>query len=389
MCTPSGEEGANRHRQIHENDNAAWHSACSVYHRLTPPQPPPANHDPTAGILRILTLLGLTALALLLTWQLTAPFLSPFTWALALAVAFSPVQKRLARRMSPSLAAFLVLTLAILIIAIPITALSRQLFQESLRAQSLLQNFYQSGAWSEMASDHKWVGKAFVWADKQLDLTDLLQRLAATFASSVGPVVATSLAVISQAGTAILTLFFFLRDEDQIVATMRRMLPLHAWETDLLFGRIASAVQSAVYGRLLIGLLQGALGGVIFAIVGLPAPVFWGAVMSILSTIPVLGAFVVWIPAAIFLATTGHGVQALIVSAWGFVIIHPTDNLLYPILVGARLGLHPMVLFVAFVGGLVAFGPSGLILGPCIIAFAAGIAEVWQARNSPSILTNS
>ena len=337
--------------------------------------------------MRILALLGLTALALLLTWQVAAPFLSPFTWALALAVAFSPVQRRLACHMSSSFAALIVVTLAVLIIAIPITALSRQLFQESVRAQTILQNFYQSGAWTEMASDHKEIGRAFVWADQQLDLTDILQRLAATFASSVGPVVATSLAVISQSGTAILTLFFFLRDEDLILATMRRILPLHGRETDLLFGQIASAVQTAVYGRLLIGLLQGALGGIIFAIVGLPAPVFWGAVMSILSTIPVLGAFVVWIPAAIFLATTGHAAQALIVSIWGFLIIHPADNLLYPILVGARLGLHPMVLFVAFVGGLITFGPSGLILGPCIIAFAVGIVEVWQSRNRPTVWT--
>jgi len=128
--------------------------------------------------------------------------------------------------------------------------------------------------------------------------------------------------------------------------------------------------------------VQGFLGGVIFAAVGLPAPVLWGAVMSFFSTLPVLGAFVVWVPGCAFLLANGQWIRALIVLVWGLAIIHPADNILYPALVGARLGLHPLVLFVAFVGGLIAFGPSGLILGPCIVAFAAGMAEVWQARSA-------
>jgi predicted PurR-regulated permease PerM len=104
--------------------------------------------------------------------------------------------------------------------------------------------------------------------------------------------------------------------------------------------------------------------------------------MSLLSTLPVFGAFMVWMPTGAFLFATGHWVRALIVGVWGFAIIHPADNLLYPVLVGARMGLHSLVLFVAFLGGLIAFGPAGLILGPCIIAFAVGLADVWQTRAS-------
>jgi predicted PurR-regulated permease PerM len=102
--------------------------------------------------------------------------------------------------------------------------------------------------------------------------------------------------------------------------------------------------------------------------------------MSFLSILPVLGAFVVWAPAAAFLLIGGHWIRALIVLAWGLAVIHPVDNILYPVLVGARLGMHSLVLFVAFVGGLIAFGPAGLILGPCIVAAAGSLAEVWEAR---------
>ena len=277
-------------------------------------------------------------------------------------------------------ATLLTMTFVIVVIAVPVTFVSRQLLQESLKAQTLLQRSFQTDGWRNAIAAHRWVGPIWAWADQQLDLSQIAQELAGAIAHSIAPAVARSVGVISQAGAALLAFFFFLRDQEIVLATIRRMLPLEATETDLLLSRVASAIQTAIYGRLFIGFLQGMLGGAIFALVGLPAPVFWGAVMSLLSTLPVVGAFIVWVPAGAFLLIEGHSIRALIVLVWGVAVIHPVDNLLYPVLVGARLGLHPLVLFVAFVGGLIALGPSGLILGPCILAFALGVAEVWKSR---------
>jgi predicted PurR-regulated permease PerM len=189
-----------------------------------------------------------------------------------------------------------------------------------------------------------------------------------------------SISAVSQAGTAVLAFFFFVRDEETILAAIAGLMPLSRAETGRLLARVAEAVRTAIYGRVLVGLAQGFLGGVIFAVVGLPAPVFWGAVMSFLSMLPMLGAFIVWVPAAVYLAAMGDWVRALIVTGWGVAVIHPADNLLYPMIAGQRMGMHTLVLFVAFVGGLIAFGPAGLILGPCIVAFAAALADVWRER---------
>jgi predicted PurR-regulated permease PerM len=339
------------------------------------------HQDTTVRVLRPLVLTALTALAIYLCWKLAAPFLNAFTWALTLAVACDPLRKWLFARLPRLPATLLIMTVVIFVVALPVTLLSRQLLLESVRAQTLLQKSLQSEDWRAAIAAHKWLGQTWVWADQQLDLSQMTQQLASAIARSIAPAVARSVGVISQAGAALLAFFFFLRDKEIAVAAIRRMLPLADSETDVLFTRISSAVQSAIYGRLFIGFLQGCLGGVIFALVGLPAPVFWGAVMSLLSTLPVLGAFVVWVPAGAFLLADGHWLRALIVLVWGLAVIHPIDNLLYPALVGARLGLHPLVLFVAFVGGLIALGPSGLILGPCIVAFAVGITEVWKSRS--------
>lgn len=340
----------------------------------------PAHQDSTAALLRVLVLTGLTAAAIYLCWKLAAPFVDAFTWAIALAVACAPLRRWLFARIPALPATLLVLTLVVAVIAAPVTFILHQLLQESLQAQALLKQSLDADAWQRTIAAHHWLGALWSWADQQFDLSEIARQMAAAMARWIAPALAHSVSVISQAGVALLALFFFLRDQETVVSTTERLLPLSSEETSILLSRISSAIRSAVYGRLSVGLLQGFLGGAIFALVGLPAPVFWGAVMALLSILPMFGAFVVWVPASAYLWIEGHWIRAVILVAWGLAVIHPVDNLLYPILVGARLGMHSLVLFVAFVGGLIAFGPAGLILGPCIIAAAAGIAEIWEAR---------
>lgn len=98
-----------------------------------------------------------------------------------------------------------------------------------------------------------------------------------------------------------------------------------------------------------------------------------------------VGAFLIWAPAAVFLLAQGHWVRAVVVIAWGIMVIHPVDNVLYPIVVGAKLGLHPLLLFIAFVGGLITFGAPGLILGPAVVALTMGLGEIWTRRSTWSV----
>jgi predicted PurR-regulated permease PerM len=115
---------------------------------------------------------------------------------------------------------------------------------------------------------------------------------------------------------------------------------------------------------------------------GLPAPLLWGAIMALLAIVPVLGAFVVWVPAALYLALSGNWGKALILTAWGGIVIALIDNLLYPVLVGKRLRLHTLPVFIAIVGGIVLFGGAGLILGPVTLALTVALVEVWRRRTA-------
>jgi predicted PurR-regulated permease PerM len=334
----------------------------------------------TVRILKAAVLAALTALAAYLCWKLLAPFVNAFTWAFALAVVCAPLRKWLFARMPRFAATTLILVLVVAVITLPLTFVLRQLLGESLKAQAFLRDSMQANDWRSLVASHPRLGLLWSWADQQLDLGQIVQRMAAGIVAWIAPALARSVRVVSQTGVALLALFFFLRDAETLLAELGRLLPLSPVESGKLFARVSSTLRTAVYGRVLIGFLQGFLGGVIFAIVGLPAAVFWGTMMSILAVLPFLGAFVIWVPAAAYLLMSGHWISALILAVWGLVVIHPVDNVLYPILVGARVGMHPLMLFVAFVGGLIAFGPTGLILGPCIIALTAEFAEIWKQR---------
>jgi predicted PurR-regulated permease PerM len=126
--------------------------------------------------------------------------------------------------------------------------------------------------------------------------------------------------------------------------------------------------------------IKGTLGGLMFWWLGLPAALLWGVVMGVLSVIPIFGAFSVWIPAVLILAAEGSWIKAAILTVWGGIVMGGIDNVLYPILIGNRLKLHTLLMFVSVVGGLIAFGPAGIILGPVVVASTMTLIEAWRER---------
>ena len=148
-----------------------------------------------------------------------------------------------------------------------------------------------------------------------------------------------------------------------------------------MFKGVSDTVHATLYGTFAMAVVQGTLGGLMFWWLGLPAPLLWGIVMGLLSVVPVLGAFVVWIPAAIFLVLEGSGGKALLLTLWGVIVVGGIDNLLYPMLVGKRLKMHTVLAFISIVGGLIVFGPSGLILGPVIFTVTRLLLEIWSRQN--------
>jgi predicted PurR-regulated permease PerM len=181
----------------------------------------------------------------------------------------------------------------------------------------------------------------------------------------------------------VFAIYYLFRDGAGLVEWLEKMLPLDAVQSDEILRHTREMIDASVYGVIVLAILQGTLGGLAFLVLGLPNPFVWGVVMIILSTIPVTGSFLIWAPAAIYLAFTGEWGRAAGLTAWGMVVIGLVDNFLRPFVMGQKTRLHELLLFFSVLGGLAAFGIAGVVLGPVIVAITLGLIDVIRLSDRP------
>lgn len=175
-------------------------------------------------------------------------------------------------------------------------------------------------------------------------------------------------------------LFYFLIDGSRAVNYLVRMSPLRDEHDQMLMKKFVSISRATIKGTLLIGIVQGVLGGIAFWIAGIPSPFIWGMIMVFFSVIPMVGAGIVWFPAAMILLLMGNVWQGLFVLGVGIGIVSTIDNLLRPKLVGRDTHMHPLLVFFATLGGLSLFGLLGFIIGPIIVALFLALAEIYTTE---------
>jgi predicted PurR-regulated permease PerM len=132
-----------------------------------------------------------------------------------------------------------------------------------------------------------------------------------------------------------------------------------------------------------VALIQGILGGILFFSVGIPSPVFWGAIMAFLSIIPVVGAFIVYVPAGVILIIGGSYVKGIVVLGVGAVVISQVDSVLRPLIIAGKASMHPLLLFFAIMGGIALFGLLGVVLGPMIAAIFLTLLKIFEFKLHP------
>ena len=324
-----------------------------------------------------------TALAFYVCYRLAYPFLPALAWALALAVVAHPLHEWIARRVkNNNIAAGLAVAIVAAALVAPATFVAQQLAREAVKGAQALGGEIEKGSWRASMEGSPRLAPALSWVEGQVDLGAEIRRLADAVTSRVSSFVTGSIWALAELLITLFALFFFFRDRRAVLRTLRSLVPLSDAETDEVFARVADTIYATVYGTIVVAIVQGILGGLMFWWLGLPAPLLWGMVMALLAIVPVLGAFVVWVPAALYLALAGSWGKALILTAWGGIVVALIDNLLYPVLVGKKLRLHTLPVFIAIVGGIMLFGGSGLILGPVALALTVALVDVWRRRTA-------
>lgn len=331
-----------------------------------------------AGLLVILVAAAAGAvLCLLIAW----PFIPALTWAIVLAVVLMPLQRRLETWLgNRSVAALALVGLAALLLCLPLAIVARQIIGEAAQGAGYVEGVVRTWDQTNLAAAYPRVAALLAEVSGALDPAGAIRSLGERLTAWSGSILRGS---IGQLVTLVLTfyfLFYMLRDRELARAAFNRLTPFDLEENAEILTRFADTVHATVVGTVLVAAVQGTLGGLIFWWLELPAPALWGVVMGVLALVPVLGAFVVWVPAAIYLALEGRWLDSALLAAWGGIIIAGIDNLLYPALVGTKLRLHTVVAFIGAVGGILWLGAAGLVLGPAMIGVTVLIIAFARKR---------
>lgn len=173
------------------------------------------------------------------------------------------------------------------------------------------------------------------------------------------------------------TLFYFLIDGKRVLHSLMQLSPLKNEHDKLLVEKFISISRATLKGTIVIGAIQGFIGGLAFWIAGVPSPAIWGIIMVVLSVVPSFGTAIVWLPAGLILLFLGHIWEGVFVLSIGAGVISLIDNILRPKLVGQDTQMHPLMVFFATIGGLALFGLPGFIIGPIIVALFMALFEIY------------
>ena len=342
-----------------------------------------------ARLSRWVALFGVTMLTVYLSWKIVEPFIEVLLLGVALAVIFRPWHQRFLRWTGrPVAAAGMSTVFTIVVLVVPMAFVSLTLVREVPGAIRSLQTGVEAvqRKWTALSEADTWL--TAVRKDWGLDEALSPEKLkeyggaASSFVlKNAVNVVGGVLGFFLNAVFLVFVLFFLFRDGGKLGARFVDFVPLPREQALHLAGRTEEVLHACVYGVIMVASVQGLLGGVTFWALGLPSPVTWGVVMTLLCTLPIVGAWLVWLPAAAGLAIQGDYTKAIILAVVGQFVISSIDGFLRPVLVGQKAKLHELVIFFAVLGGLKYFGLLGILLGPVIMSLAYGLLNgLWQAQ---------
>jgi predicted PurR-regulated permease PerM len=321
------------------------------------------------------------------------PFFGAVLWGTVMAIVFAPLYRRLLRltRQRRNVAALATVMIILVLVILPLTLIIASLVQEA------------AGVFQRIQAGEVNFGRYFqqVFAALPEWASDLLKRFRLTNLAAVQEKLSAGLMKGSQflAARAInigqntfdfivslfvmlYLLFFLLRDGDGLSKRIQAAVPLRAEQQRELLNRFTIVIRATVKGNIVVAIVQGALGGLIFWFLGITAPLLWAALMAVFSLLPAVGAGLVWLPVAIYLLATHALWQGIVLIAFGVFVIGLVDNVLRPILVGKDTKMPDYIVLISTLGGIAIFGINGFVIGPVIAAMFMAAWDIFSESRS-------
>jgi len=337
---------------------------------------------------RIQNILFFTTLVIvtLLFLYLLRPFFFPVFWAAVIAGIFKPLFRRLNEKLNrPTLSSAMVLMAVIFIIILPGGIIASLLFTESVQIYHSLGTADSAVIEKKIASITGVIKNNPHLARLHINESLLTEKFA-EIARSVSNYIFVNLKdltqntilFIVQFAVMLYTLFFFIRDGNKFLDMAMRLFSFGQNREKILYERFIATARSTLKVTLIIGGLQGFLGGLLFWFTGIEGAIVWGVVMVLMAIVPVVGCTIIWAPAGVIMLLTGHIWEGVMILTVGVLVISMVDNFLRPILLGRDVQMHPLLIFLSTMGGISLFGFSGFVIGPIITSLLLAIWAMYD-----------
>ena len=338
-----------------------------------------------AWITLVVLLTAAVGLCVLMVW----PFVATIIGSAVLGVVCYPLHLRVHSRMTrPGLAALLSTLLVLIIFLVPLTLLAATVMQE-LRAafQSLAPGTTEQGAsriWAVLDRPLAVVG---TWLG--MEPSELRALLATRLQEAGSAILGRTIPVLGAAGGGVVklvigvgTLYCTFLYGGRLYKNVVALSPLGPQRTETLLNTVHEMVLASFYGVVAVAAAQGLLCGLGAWIAGLPSPVLWGVAAAVVSVLPLFGSALVWLPAAAILFVQGSIGRGVFMLIWGVGLVSTIDNFIRPMVVMTKLPVHPLIVFIAMLGGVEAFGLMGILFGPVILAVTVVLFRMLREEMS-------
>ncbi len=345
----------------------------------------------TPALERAVFLLLLTVVTVAFA-SLLLPFFGAVLWAVALAMLFHPVFQFIARRMPQrrSVAALLTVLIVLVAVILPTTAIGLVLVEDLVDLVARIRSGEINVA---RAFERAW-NAAPAWVTTVLrrfglgDLAAIQERIQGVAGVVAQEIASRAVSVGQQAfgllvsfGIMLYLMFFMVRDGAVLSKGVREATPLARSQSHYLLNKFTTVMRATIKGNVVVAAIQGALGGVAFAVLGVQGALLWGVLMALLSLLPVVGGALVWLPVALYLLAIGSIWKAVMLAAFCAVVVGSVDNVLRPILIGKETQMPDYVVLLSTLGGIALFGVNGFVIGPVI---AALFLTAWRLFAEPT-----
>jgi predicted PurR-regulated permease PerM len=307
------------------------------------------------------------------------PFIAPLVLAISFAVVFRPLYKYMLKRLkgAKSLASLLTLFIIIMLVLVPLAFLGTLLFSEARDLYyATISGGGSVGALSTMVNNLENYLHGFV-PELSIDISQYAQAGLEWILGNLGSLFSGFITVAVDLFIMLIALFYLFRDGDKLKSSFVTLSPLVNEYDEQIFKKMAIAINSVIKGSLVIALVQGVLAGLGMLIFGVANPIIWGALATISGLIPGIGTALVLIPAVGYLVFVGNMAGAIGLTIWGIVVVGLVDNFLAPNLINRGIKIHPMLILISVLGGILLFGPIGFLLGPLVLALFFALLDIY------------